>query len=63
MALGVGAWGGGLWRHWNRDLVMFTLGAGGFLHEIFWQPQERPSVLILCAALMGLPFVLNGRSK
>ena len=52
-----------MWKNWNRDLVMFTLGAGGFLHEIFWQKVERPSVLILCAALMGLPFVLNGRSN
>jgi hypothetical protein len=47
----------------TRDLMMFGLGAGGFVHEVLYQGFERPFVLSACLALMGLPFVLaaNGR--
>ena len=42
---------------------MFLLGAGGFIHELTRSGAERPFVLALCGALMGLPFVLNADSK
>jgi hypothetical protein len=37
---------------------MFVLGATGFLHELLLTQAERPFVLALCGALMGLPFVI-----
>ena len=37
---------------------MFTLGATGFLHELIRGGAERPFLLALCGALMGLPFML-----
>jgi hypothetical protein len=42
---------------------MFALGAGGFLHELIVQQGERPFLLALCGALMGLPFVLAADRK
>ncbi len=38
---------------------MFVLGAGGFIHELTRSGAERPFVLALCGALLGLPFVLS----
>lgn len=37
---------------------MFLLGATGFLHELLREGTERPFLLALSGALMGLPFVL-----
>lgn len=37
---------------------MFALGASGFLHELIRGGTERPFLLALSGALMGLPFVL-----
>lgn len=42
---------------------MFFLGAFGFLHELFVSHAERPFLLTLCGALMGLPFVLGYDAK
>ncbi len=44
-----------LTRRWNRSQTLLTLGAVGFVHELLIQHGERPTVLILCAAMMGLP--------
>lgn len=37
---------------------MFVLGASGFIHELIRGGAERPFLLALSGALMGLPFVL-----
>lgn len=42
---------------------MFALGATGFLHELIRGGAERPFLLALCGALMGLPFVLAADGK
>ncbi len=42
---------------------MFAIGAGGFLHELVISQAERPFLLALCGALMGLPFVLQADGK
>lgn len=48
----------------TRDLVLFILGATGFLHELFWPgAQERPFILTLCAAAMGLPLILRAEER
>jgi hypothetical protein len=43
-----------------RDVAMFLLGAGGFIHEVLTVGVERPFILTACLALMGLPFILTG---
>lgn len=45
-------------KHLNRSTAMFALGATGFLHELILGGAERPFLLALSGALMGLPFVL-----
>jgi len=48
----------------TRDSVLFTLGAGGFIHEVFFGgSMERPFLLALCGALMGLPLVLRAEEQ
>lgn len=42
----------------NRSTIMFTAGLFGFLHELILGQAERPYLLALCGAMMGLPFVL-----
>lgn len=43
----------------SRDIVLFTVGLLGVVHEMIFTPGERPSLLILFAAMMGLPLVLR----
>lgn len=54
-----------MWGTINRSTVMFALGAAGFIHELLREGVERPFVLALSGALMGLPFVLaaDGRLR
>jgi hypothetical protein len=47
----------------NRSTIMFALGATGFLHELIRGGAERPFLLALSGALMGLPFVLAADGK
>ena len=42
-----------------RGIATFTLGAVGFLHELLTKGTERPFILALSGALMGLPFVTS----
>ncbi len=41
-----------------RDLTMFLAGLGGFGHEVAAR-GERPTLLLACLALMGVPFLLR----
>lgn len=56
-----------MWEFLNRipwrSFGMFILGAGGFLHELFTNGAERPLLLALSGALMGLPFFLSADQK
>ncbi len=47
----------------TRDALMFTIGAIGFFHELIVSQAERPFILALSGALMGLPFVLSADGK
>lgn len=47
----------------TRERLMFTIGATGFLHELVLRSAERPFLLALSGALMGLPFVLSADGK
>ncbi len=42
---------------------MFAIGAVGFFHELIYTQAERPFILALSGALMGLPFVLSADAK
>jgi hypothetical protein len=43
----------------NRSTVLFTTGMLGVAHETLIQHAERPTLLILFAAMMGLPAFLT----
>jgi hypothetical protein len=46
--------------HVTRDLVLFIVGLGGIVHEVFfWHGPERTTYLILFAAMIGLPAFLG----
>ncbi len=47
----------------NRSTIMFAAGLAGFLHELLVSSAERPYLLALCGALMGLPFVLRADER
>lgn len=42
-----------------RDVVLFLGGLTGVLHETIFTQAERPTLLILFAAMMGLPAFLR----
>lgn len=44
---------------WVRDAVLFIGGAGGVVHETLLSKTDRPTLLILFAAMMGLPAFLR----
>lgn len=39
------------------------MGAGGFLHELIITNGERPTLLLACFALMGVPLFLSRDEK
>lgn len=42
-----------------RNLTMFVAGLSGFVHEVVVTDGERPTLLLACLALMGVPFFLS----
>lgn len=47
-----------------RDALLFALGFVGAVYEIFYDHgQERPSIIVLIAACLGLPFLLRANGK
>jgi hypothetical protein len=47
-----------------RDVLLFAIGAVGVLHETLIAKGERPNLLILFGALLGLPlFTRDGPKK
>lgn len=38
---------------------MFLIGSAGFIHEVIITEGERPTLLLACLALMGVPFFLR----
>ncbi len=46
-----------------RDLTLFLVGLGGVIHETYFTAFDRPGLLVLFAAMMGLPaFLRNGKN-
>lgn len=46
-----------------RDIILFIAGMSGVAHETFTAHAERPTLLILFAAMMGLPAFLRTDEK
>lgn len=46
-----------------RDIALFVGGLMGVLHETVVTSGERPSLLLLFAAMMGLPAVLRADER
>jgi hypothetical protein len=48
-------------QNWSatRDIILFLAGLGGVIHETLIAAAERPTLLILFAAMMGLPAFLQ----
>lgn len=47
----------------SRDSILFLVGIIGIIHEVFLTSLDRPDVLILFLALVGLPAFLRGDEK
>jgi hypothetical protein len=46
--------------HLSRDTILFAVGIGLTIYEALGhRGPERPALLVLYAAMMGLPFVLR----
>lgn len=43
--------------------MLFAIGAIGFAHELLSDGPERPTILFLCGALMGLPAFIRKDEK
>jgi hypothetical protein len=42
-----------------RSTVLFVVGIVGIIYEVVFDKLERPTVLILLAAMVGLPALLS----
>lgn len=47
----------------SRHAILFVAGLGGVLHETLFTSAERPTLLILFAAMMGLPVVMSADQR
>jgi hypothetical protein len=52
-------------KNWQntRDIILFLGGLAGVFNETVLTTTERPTLLILFAAMMGLPAFLRQDSK
>ena len=50
-------------RRLTRDGLLFALGAGGFLYLLLAKGGERPTYMLACLALMGVPAFLPSKRK
>jgi len=42
-----------------RDTILFLAGLGGVVHETLFTSSDRPQLLLLFAAMIGLPAFLR----
>lgn len=47
------------WLRLGRTVALFVVGIAGVIHETVVSHGERPTLLILFAAMIGLPFALK----
>lgn len=46
-----------------RDILLFFVGLAGVVHEVLTVGVERPTLLFLLAAMMGLPLFLRADGR
>ena len=46
-----------------RDIALFAGGLAGVFHETVLSDAERPALLVLYAAMMGIPAFLRANGK
>lgn len=52
------------WGRISRDTVLFLIGLLGIVHEtLLTSGPERPTLLLIFAAFMGLPLALGADRK
>lgn len=48
---------------WIRSVLIFSTGLIGFLHEVLTVGVERPTLLLVLAAMMGVPIAFKADEK
>jgi len=43
----------------TRDVLIFTVGLTGILHETYFTDRDRPELLLLFAAMIGAPALIR----
>lgn len=51
------------WPRLTRDAVLFIAGLAGVFHETVFTNADRPSLLFLFGAMIGLPAFLRSDEK
>ena len=46
-----------------RDILLFLGGSAGLVHETLFQKSDRPELLVVFAAMVGLPTFLQADSR
>ena len=46
-----------------RDAIIFLVGIGGCINELFIVDEPRPSALVFLASLVGVPFILQADER
>lgn len=55
-----------VYLRWNvkiRDTIIFLVGVGGVINELWLVASPRPSVLVFLGSLIGVPFVMSADEK
>jgi hypothetical protein len=47
-----------IWRL-TRDMILFLVGVGGVIYEAIWAHPVNQPILVIFAAMMGLPAFLR----
>lgn len=50
------------WSRWDkriRDLVIWIIGVGALMNELFVKKQPEPTTLIFLGGILGIPFILK----
>lgn len=50
-------------KHLTRDSILFTVGVAGIIYEIVVDHGERPTLLVLLGAMVGLPAFLRADER
>lgn len=54
------------WDKWDkriRDVVLFIVGIGGIINELWFVTEPRPWALGFLASVVGVPFILEAQLR